>query len=869
MAVSLGWQMLWQSSLLIALMLVLDRGFGRKLRPGLRYLLWLVVLLKLVLPPSFALPSGLAWWVRPQVETARPHSRAPVVVTYGLAVSESLVETSADEPVRSAPTLLPAGAALAVFTGVSLGFLVAMVWRWRKVTIDTRPQNCCEAPDGLRELLEEACKATGIRRPIGLRIVRSEMSPALFGLVQPVILVPEVLVQRLSLCRLRAVLLHELVHYRRGDVWVNCAQALLQIVYWWHPLVWVANHRLRRVREEAVDEAVMLALRDEAESYAPTLLEVARLALPRRLAGLGLVGILESGGALRQRIERLVDFRSPRRAGMSFASVLCAIVFGLTALPMGRAPAALTQAQQSDDQTPLPLSSGTGSTNATRAEVQALVQEGKLLYEAGKPEEAERKFRQALQEEPREQAAYYYLNLIREARDKQQRPDPRTTSAGRMLIFKKLDSLRFVRAEFDGVPLSEVIKFLSTESRRLDPGGSGINFMLNPGPAESAQAPPLADVSIRLAQPLTDIRMADLLDAIVKTAERPIKYSLEDYAVVFAEKGNEPPALYTRVISVDPTAFEAALRSLGGQPESAGRLDLGKLLREFLASINVDLTPPKTIFWSERSGTLMVRATLQDLDTIETAIQVLKVTPPQLNLRAAFLELSDQEEARFWEGHPDARLSASGVRALQLPGAEAQNQLKAWESSGMAEVLGRSSVTTLSGRQASVEIVELKNVLTWTNSPQPHWITNEVPVGPVLEVLPTVSADRFRVDLELTARMRDLINHEKPGASSPQVDNHGVATAEELNRLLDGASPGAAPAGVTPRVRIRELPITETVWDGRTVIFGGAVENSSSPATSENKRLLVMVTVCLIDPAGNRLHTEGEVEKRLKALGGR
>ena len=62
------------------------------------------------------------------------------------------------------------------------------------------------------------------------------------------------------------------------------------------------------MREEAVDDAVMLALKEDAETYAPTLLEVAKLALHRPLASLGLVGILESRSSLRQRIERLHGF---------------------------------------------------------------------------------------------------------------------------------------------------------------------------------------------------------------------------------------------------------------------------------------------------------------------------------------------------------------------------------------------------------------------------------------------------------------------------------------------------------------------------------------------------------------------------------
>src|SRR5208282_4957985 len=71
---------------------------------------------------------------------------------------------------------------------------------------------------------------------------------------------------------------------------------------------------------------------------APTLLEVAKLAFNRPLASLGLVGILESRSALRQRIERLVNFRAPRKAGLTIASVLGILAFTALAVPMGAAP---------------------------------------------------------------------------------------------------------------------------------------------------------------------------------------------------------------------------------------------------------------------------------------------------------------------------------------------------------------------------------------------------------------------------------------------------------------------------------------------------------------------------------------------------
>ena len=97
--------------------------------------------------------------------------------------------------------------------------------------------------------------------------------------------------------------------------------------------------RIRRVREDAVpDDAVMVALNDEAEIYAPTLLEVAKLAFNRPLPALGFVGILESRDALRHRIERLLNFKTPGRAGLSAVWILALTAFTAIAVPMGEPP---------------------------------------------------------------------------------------------------------------------------------------------------------------------------------------------------------------------------------------------------------------------------------------------------------------------------------------------------------------------------------------------------------------------------------------------------------------------------------------------------------------------------------------------------
>lgn len=334
---SFAWPVLWQSSLLIAVVLAVDWLLARKLRAAVRYALWLVVLVKLLLPPTLALPTGVAWWLTP-AKPAAPPVVSHYTVTYGETLTPpDLKFTSTPLPPPPPPKLKLAGGLLLAASAVSVALLFWMAIRWWQVTRLARQAKPYEAD---LESLASAQALAKLRSKVRLKIVEGRMSPAVCGLFRPVILLPRELVARLAPAQLRAVLLHELFHLRRGDVWVNCAQALLQIIYWWHPLLWLANARIRRLREEAVDDAVMLALRDEADGYVPTLLAVAKLAFRRPLLSLGLVGILESRGALRRRIERLVDFRAPRRAGLTLVSLLGIFMFSAVAVPMGEAPAA-------------------------------------------------------------------------------------------------------------------------------------------------------------------------------------------------------------------------------------------------------------------------------------------------------------------------------------------------------------------------------------------------------------------------------------------------------------------------------------------------------------------------------------------------
>jgi len=325
--------MLVQSSLVIAVLYLLDLGLRRKVRAVVRYPLWMLLLVKLVLPPSLAAPTGLAYWL-PERAIAKPSSvvTAPAVVRYS---ETGIVEPTVLQPLPPPrPRLQVAAKLLLAWLVIALGLIALLVRRSHSVArTAARAVPASKSPE---ELLEACRQQMGIGGRIGVKLSANTGSPAVCGLWRPVILIPRALSDKLAPTQLRAVLFHELAHIQRGDIWMNYIQTLLQIFYWWHPLLWLANARIRRVREQAVDERVMVELGGDAEAYPTTLIEVAKLASRHSTPALGLIGIVESKSALAQRIRHLLDCPSPKSAKLGFARLTAVALLGAVLLPMAR-----------------------------------------------------------------------------------------------------------------------------------------------------------------------------------------------------------------------------------------------------------------------------------------------------------------------------------------------------------------------------------------------------------------------------------------------------------------------------------------------------------------------------------------------------
>lgn len=718
-------------------------------------------------------------------------------------------------------------------------------------------------------------------------------------------------------------------------------------------------------------------------------------------------------------------------------------------------------------------------TNQHDAKV--LARNAAVYLEAGKLVEAERELKEAARIAPDEPAVMHYQNLLRERqyRDASRKADmdsrasvvqveeawnkPTTrdllpipnqyatnnliyTGKGRQGIMAKLDRIRLDSIAWTDTGLAQVINDLSTEARKRDPGGKGINILLNPNadfaavagppvidpntglpiPTAAAEAVDIGTVGITINPPLNDLRLADALDAVVKVAKTPIKYSVEDYTIVFSLRGPETPVLYIRTFTVDPNTFYQGLEAVsafsvadiqntggsggggggggqnnqpltvprvsvaGGGPTGTGgggggggnqqgglrsitvtnnMASVSVAVQNYFTTLGVDLASPaaqaagKSVFWNDRAGQLLVRATAQDLDLIEAAIQLLNKVPHQINIRTKFVEVNQEDNrafgvdwyiGNFWVGGKDIIGSAGtqptlngapslGNPAGTFPGSASPGNalIPGWNttippassdgllSSSLRNVYGADGgsiptlasftgiltdpqfrvviraldqrkgvdllaspeVTTVSGRQAQVQVQDLQYIVTGVDqntggqnttpttstgggtvnqAPQAVFQTPQtqlLPFGPTMDVIPYISADGYTIQMTIIPSYTEFVGYDDPGPFVPTaITGLGLSSTAVLP---------------LPHFRLRQVTTSAVVWDGQTMVLGGLLGSSitrykdkipilgdlpfvgkafrSESTQTRKKNLVIFVTPTILDPAGNRLHTEEEM----------
>jgi len=273
---------LWLNSCYALVLLPLIWGLAKCCRgryPRWQHGLWLLILLRLVLPSNMATPWSASQLIRSLTPHTVPHqylafpyesrilqdhkkplsaSISDSFVPDGLNPSGMVKTIDGTRATVPSPTLLKRLSLIICFTYFLVATLLLVLFLLaRRRFWKTAKQGKAVQDPAVLDIVHDWRRRLDIRRTIEVKAVVSDVPTYTLGLFRPVIVLPEHLLCSSGNSVLEPLLAHELVHVKRWDDLAICLQELVKIFYFFHPVVWFVMPRLTWTREAVCDGTVL------------------------------------------------------------------------------------------------------------------------------------------------------------------------------------------------------------------------------------------------------------------------------------------------------------------------------------------------------------------------------------------------------------------------------------------------------------------------------------------------------------------------------------------------------------------------------------------------------------------------------------
>ena len=332
-------EILLTSSALILALLALRQLFRRTVSRRMQYALWLLVLVRLLVPVNvgtlahnvLSAAEPVQAVVEERLDTPVLYvqdgtERRPAQLANGNAPqgepqsppSDAAQSAPADEYYTVTPTYRTVTLSEALTYVWYAGMLIVGAWFLFTNLRFARALRKARTP----------YRVEGCRYPVYL--VSALPSPCLFGVLRPAVYLNEKALQ--SPDALRFVLAHEQTHARHLDPLWSLLRGVCLTVYWFDPLVWLAAVLSREDGELACDEGTLRALgADERAAYGKTLLTLVPVCDKPQNPLLGATTMTSGKRGLKERITRIAENRQAKTAAVfavvALAALVCAVSF--------------------------------------------------------------------------------------------------------------------------------------------------------------------------------------------------------------------------------------------------------------------------------------------------------------------------------------------------------------------------------------------------------------------------------------------------------------------------------------------------------------------------------------------------------------
>ena len=301
-------------SMFLGIVLLVRKISSRHLTIPVRYRLWHLFTAALFLPflPWRQLsPQEFLFWIQDLLTQDTTAS----AVTH---TAENAVQSS------SSGTVIRDFSTAVTASGISLSRILGIIWivgmtavtlyfAVTLLSIHKIKRNAflvtAESEPDLYRQFSSCVRELSLRQKVKLYASCDIQNPVSCGWLRPAVIIPQDLDIVSSEEELRFIFLHELQHCRHKDALLNLLVCVLEILYWFNPLIWYGFRQLQKDREIACDHAVIDHVGiSERMNYGLTILRFARHAGQGVFAS-PLSGISSSASTTKQRIMEITEYR--------------------------------------------------------------------------------------------------------------------------------------------------------------------------------------------------------------------------------------------------------------------------------------------------------------------------------------------------------------------------------------------------------------------------------------------------------------------------------------------------------------------------------------------------------------------------------
>jgi beta-lactamase regulating signal transducer with metallopeptidase domain len=321
--------------------------FRNRLSPQWGYLLFLLVLLKAITPyQPFGLIALSSYVEKPAecVETETPNQplvNKDVITFSNLSIlnrsenAKSVIGSNSQIQNRRSDTRFLWIQPLSTQSYLLLSWLFVVICLLiRLLYSELRISQILEQTQSIdtRSLpvdFSELCHDAGLMMPVQLYSADWVRSPFAAGIIRPVIVIPKHFLVSCQPSEIRWIILHELAHIRRCDPLIKFIQNLIQIVFFFHPIVWITNRIIDCFREFSCDDAAMVRTDSSPEECGEGFLRIVLLTNTPVPVLPGTVSLFYSKRLIKERLMRIINHN---RSNYTFNTFTMALVMGVVAL---------------------------------------------------------------------------------------------------------------------------------------------------------------------------------------------------------------------------------------------------------------------------------------------------------------------------------------------------------------------------------------------------------------------------------------------------------------------------------------------------------------------------------------------------------